>query len=131
MTTTTPPDQTYLVILGAAVTQASHNARILAEHGDQQLGRPWTAHPGLRVWNGNIMRIGHHDKDAFVAEANTVLPSHMYVDMAHHEHAHLTPLYPPTGYPRGNTDWNQWVYCAADTDGAVPLTIAITQTRSD
>ena len=127
----TAVDQTYLVILGASTTQASRNARVLAQHGDNQLGSPWPAHPGLRVWNGNIMRIGHHDKDAFVTEVNTVLPSHMYVDMAHHEHAHLTPLYPPPGYPRRDLDWNQWVYCAANADGAVPLTIAITQTRGD
>lgn len=122
-------DQTYLVILGAGVLQASHNARVLATHGDKQLGRPWSAHPGLRIWNGNLIRIGHHDQAAFVAEANGLLPSHMHVDMAHHEHAHLTPPYPPPGHPCGNTDWNQWVYCAATADGAVPLTIAITQTR--
>ncbi|MFJ3283341.1 hypothetical protein [Streptomyces halstedii] len=115
MSTATRPDQTYLVILGAAALQASHNARILAEHGDNQLGRPWNAHPGLRIWNGNLIRIGHHDKDTFVTQANTALPNHMYADMAHHEHAHLTGT--------------QWVYCPPNADGAVPLTITITQTR--
>ncbi|MFI6653245.1 hypothetical protein ACIBI8_37355 [Streptomyces sp. NPDC050529] len=112
----TAVDQTYLVILGAGALQASQNARVLAEHGDTQLGRPWSAHPGLRVWNGNLTRLGHHDPDAFVAEANALLPSHMYVDHAHHWHAHL--------------DNGTWTRCPATTDGAVPLTIAITQTRN-
>ncbi|WP_331731866.1 hypothetical protein OG298_45305 (plasmid) [Streptomyces sp. NBC_01005] len=111
----TTHDQTYIAILGAGVLQASHNARILAEHGDTQLGRPWSAHPGLRVWDGNLTRLGHHDPAAFVAEVNALLPSHMYVDHAHHWHAHLND--------------GQWVRCPADADGAVPLTIAITQTR--
>ncbi|MYR75119.1 MULTISPECIES: hypothetical protein [unclassified Streptomyces] len=115
MSTDTRPDQMYLVILGAAATQASINARVLAEHGDNQLGRPWTAHPGLRIWNGNLIRLGHHNPTAFLTQANNALPTHMYVDHAHHEHAHLTGT--------------QWVYCAANADGAVPLTIAITQTR--
>ncbi|MEU8101689.1 hypothetical protein [Streptomyces rubiginosohelvolus] len=124
-------DQTYIDALGADLAQQNLNALVLAQNGNNQLGQPWTDHPGLRVWNGNIMRIGHHDKDAFVAEVNTVLPSHMYVDMAHHEHAHLTPLYPPLGHPRSDTDWNQWVHCAPNADGAIPLTIAITQTCDD
>ncbi|MFB7312913.1 hypothetical protein, partial [Streptomyces sp. NPDC056192] len=115
-------DQTYLVILGASTAQASHNARILAEHGDHQLGRPWSAHPGLRVWNGNLCRLGHHDQAAFVDEVNDLLPSHMYVDMAHHEHAHLTPN-------RDDAFAPQRVHCPPTADGAVPLTIAITQTR--
>ncbi|MFF2731848.1 hypothetical protein ACFVS9_28555 [Streptomyces sp. NPDC058008] len=110
-------DQTYLVILGAAVIQASENARVLAQHGDNQLGRPWTAHPGLRNWDGNLTRIGHHNPDAFVAEANSLLPDHMYVDRAHHWHAHLNN--------------GQWTRCAPNADGAIPLTIAITQTRGD
>ncbi|MFE7111711.1 hypothetical protein ACFU98_29810 [Streptomyces sp. NPDC057575] len=125
----TTVDQTYLVILGASVHQASQNARVLAQYGDNQLGRPHPGHPGYRIWNGNLCRIGHHEKDAFVLEVNAILPGHMFVDMAHHEHVHLTPLYPPPGYPRGDKNWNQWVHCAADADGAIPITLAVTQVR--
>jgi len=39
----------------------------------------------------------------------------MYVDMAHHEHVHIDP------------DIHQWVFCAKDAAGAVPITIAVTQ----
>ncbi|PVC80556.1 hypothetical protein DBP19_36070 [Streptomyces sp. CS090A] len=124
-------NQTYIEALGADLAQQNLNALVLAQNGDNQLGRPWAKHPGWRIWNGNLMRIGHHDRDAFVLEANAILPGRMYVDMAHHEHAHLAPLYPPPSYPRDDTDWNQWVHCHAAADGAIPLTIAITQTRDD
>jgi hypothetical protein len=117
VTTATRPDQTYLVILGAATAQASQNARVLAQYGDNQLGRPYPALNGYRNWNGNLIRHGHHDRAAFVRAVNTVLPSHMYVDRAHHWHARLND--------------GQWIRCPANTDGAVPLTIAITQTRGD
>ena len=134
MSTTTRPDQTYLVILSAAAAQeqaqVNHNARILAEHGTNQLGRPWTKHPGWRIWNGNLCKIGHHDRDTFIQEANAILPTSMYVDLAHHSHAHLTPPY-SAGYPRDDVDWNHWVNCAATDNGAVPITFAVTQTRGD
>lgn len=110
-------DQTYLVILGAAATQANENARVLATHGDNQLGRPWPNHPGLRNWDGNLIRLGHHNPAQFVTEATNALPDNWFVDRAHHWHAHL------------NDD--HWTRCPAHTDGAVPLTIAITQTRGD
>jgi hypothetical protein len=123
VTTATRPDQTYLVILSAAEAQeqarVNHNARILAEHGTHQLGRPHPKNPDYRIWNGNLTRIGHHDPTTFVHGVNQLLPSHMYVDMAHHEHAHLADAS------------TQWIYCRATADGAVPLTIAITQTRGD
>lgn len=129
MTTATDPDQTYLVILGAATTQASINARILAQYGDNQLGRPYPALNDYRNWNGNLIRHGHHNQAAFVQAVNTVLPSHMFVDMAHHEYARLEHLTPPPGYD-DDPNTLDWVYCPAHADGAVPLTIAITQTRN-
>ncbi|MEU9849305.1 hypothetical protein [Streptomyces sp. NPDC047985] len=123
---TAHPDQTYIAILGAALAQANINALILAENGTNQLGRPHPNHPGYRIWNGNLCRVGHHDQDTFVLEVNAILPGRMYVDMAHHEHAHLTR--PAPGHRSSTTD-TQWVYCRPDADGAVPITIAITQTR--
>lgn len=111
-------DQTYIAILGASLAQQNINALVLAENGDNQLGRPHPDHPGYRIWNGNLIRIGHHNKDAFGLEVNAILPGHMHVDMAHHRHAHL------------NTD-DTWVRCTRQADGAVPLTIAITQTRQE
>ncbi|MER5277733.1 hypothetical protein ABT025_18515 [Streptomyces sp. NPDC002809] len=110
----TATDQTYLVVLGAGVLQASHNARILAQHGDNQLGRPWSARPGLRIWNGNLTRIGHHDQAAFATEANTLLPAHMSVEIADHRHARLD-------------DHGTWTRCpaTATADGAVPITVAL------
>ncbi|MFG3244154.1 hypothetical protein [Streptomyces sp. NPDC048157] len=112
----THPDQTYIVIPGAALAQANINALVLAENGTNQLGRPHPRHPGYRIWNGNLCRIGHHDHGPFVLEVNAILPGRMYADMAHHCHAHLNPA-------------GEWARCTADADGAVPITLAITQTR--
>ena len=129
MTTPLHPDQTYLVILGAAEahnqTRIHHNARILAEHGNNQLGRPHPHNPDYRIWNGNLIRHGHHNQADFITTVNQLLPGHMYIDMAHHEHAHLTPGQPTDTNPTGP----QWVYCHPGDDGAVPLTIGITQVR--
>ncbi|TXS68892.1 hypothetical protein [Streptomyces sp. sk2.1] len=111
---TTTPDQTYLVILGAALAQANLNALVLAENGPNQLGRPHPGHPGYRIWNGNLCRIGHHDHDPFVLEVNAILPGRMYADMAHHRHARLT-------------NDGTWTRCTATADGAIPITLAITQ----
>ncbi|MFE4915884.1 hypothetical protein ACFRCX_30745 [Streptomyces sp. NPDC056652] len=108
-------DQTYIAILGAALAKANLNALVLAENGTNQLGRPHPHHPGYRIWNGNLCRVGHHDHGPFVLEVNAILPDLMYTDMAHHRHTHL--------------DQGTWVYCTADADGAIPITIAITQTR--
>ncbi|WP_097865857.1 hypothetical protein [Streptomyces sp. rh34] len=108
-------DQTYIAILGAALAQMNRNALVLAENGNNQLGRPHPSHPGWRIWNGNLCQIGHHQPTPFVLEANAILPGRMYADRAHHWHAHLNN--------------NQWTPCAPTADGAVPLTITITQTR--
>lgn len=110
-------DQTYIAILGAALAQQNTNALILAENGDNQLGRPHPHHPGWRIWNGNLIRVGHHNPRAFALEADAILPGRMYADRAHHWHAHLTN--------------STWTTCPPHADGAVPLTIAITQIRDD
>lgn len=110
-------DQTYIAILGAALAQQNLNALVLAENGDNQLGRPHPNHPGWRIWNGNLTRIGHHDPKSFAMEADAILPGRMFADHAHHWHAHLAA--------------GTWTTCAPHTDGAIPITIAITQTRDD
>ena len=107
----------YVAALAAALHQANVNAINTAQTGDNQLGRAVTKHPGLRVWNGDLLRIGHLPKTPFAVECNVLLPDGKYVEMAHHEHVHIDPTL------------RQWVFCAKDADGAVPITIAVTQTR--
>jgi hypothetical protein len=109
----------YAAALAAALHQANINALIAAENGENQLGAAVKAHPGLRVWNGDLLRIGHLPKTPFAVECNVLLPDYKYVEMAHHEHVHIDP------------DIHQWVFCASDADGAVPITIAVTQTHDD
>jgi hypothetical protein len=107
----------YIAALAAALHQANVNALVAAENGNNQLGIPVPHHPGLRVWNGDLLRVGHHDEDTHCLEVNALLPDGKYVDMAHHKHVHINP------------DLRQWVFCAKDADGSVPITIAVTQTR--
>ncbi|WP_399553884.1 hypothetical protein OG473_39480 (plasmid) [Streptomyces anulatus] len=109
--------QTYIEALGAALAQRNLNALVLAQNGDNQLGQPHPNHPGWRIWNGNLCQIGHHNPTAFALEADAILPGRMYADRAHHWHAHLTN--------------GTWTTCAPHADGAVPLTIAITQTHQE
>jgi len=107
----------------AALTTAQNGNNQLpltaAQNGDNQLGAAITAHPGLRTWNGDLLRIGHLPKTPFAVECNVLLPDGKHVELAHHEHVHIDP------------DIKQWVFCRADADGAVPITIAVTQTRVD
>jgi hypothetical protein len=107
----------YVAALAAALMEANTAALYTAEHGDNQLGHPVQAHPGLRIWNSDLLRLGHLPKTPFAVEANLLLRNDLYVDVAHHEHVHIDP------------DLDQWVFCRADADGAVPITIAVTQTR--
>lgn len=107
----------YVAALAAALHQTNVDALVAAENGDNQLGVPVRKHPGLRAWNGDLLRIGHLPKTPFAVECNVLLPDGKYVDLAHHEHVHIDP------------DIHQWVFCAATADGAVPITIAVTQTR--
>jgi hypothetical protein len=127
----------YIAALAAALHQANINALVAAENGDNQLGRPVTDHPGLRIWNGNLISVGHIAPDPFIQQANKFLSAafvfhstHLYVDAAHHEHVRHEHLTPPAGYRDDPTEL-QWVHCAADADGAVPITIAVTQTHDD
>jgi hypothetical protein len=112
---TTAADQTYLAIHGAAATQQNANARVLAEHGTNQLGQPHPANPDYRIWDGNLTRIGHHHPRAFLNAVGALLPDHMHVDRAHHRYAHLHN--------------GVWTRCHPDDPGAVPITYAVTQTR--
>ncbi|WP_331764789.1 hypothetical protein [Streptomyces sp. NBC_01238] len=112
----THPDQTYIAILGAALAQANINALILAENGNNQLGAPLRDHPGIRNWDGNLTRVGHHDKNAFALEADAILPAHISVDIADHRYARLD-------------DQDTWTRCPADADGAVPITVALAKIR--
>jgi hypothetical protein len=109
----------YVAALAAALHQANIDALNAAQNGDNQLGVAVTKHPGLRVWNGDLLRVGHLPKTPFAVECNLLLPDGKYVDLAHHEHVHIDP------------DIHQWVFCSATADGAVPITIAVTQTRPD
>jgi hypothetical protein len=122
----------YTAALAAALHQANVDALRAAENGNNQLGMAVTKHPGLRLWNGNFVRVGHHPLTPFAVEINPVIPEQLgwYVDKASHEHVHLEHLAPPPGYPDDPTVLT-WVHCAADADGAVPITIAVTQTRPD
>jgi len=105
----------YVAALAASLHHANVDAINAAQNGDNQLGAAVKKHPGLRVWNGDCLRVGHLPKTPFAVEANALLPDGMYVDMAHHEHVHIDP------------DIHQWVFCAKDAAGAVPITIAVTQ----
>jgi hypothetical protein len=126
---TTPHNQTYIEgLVTDLVVRTDANALVLAENGDNQLGRRHPHHAGYRIWNGNLCRVGHHNKDTFVLEANAILPGYMFVDRAHHEHAHLEHIALPPGYDDDPSNL-EWVYCAANANGAVPVTVAITQTR--
>ena len=120
----------YIAALAAALHQANIDALTAAQNGDNQLGAPLRHHPGFRAWNGDLLQIGHIPLTPFAIECNLLLPNHKYVDQAHHEHVRLTDMPPPAGYTRdGHRDWRQWAFCRPDADGAVPITIAVTQTH--
>ncbi|MEU0837146.1 hypothetical protein [Streptomyces sp. NPDC005969] len=105
-------DQTYIAILGAALAQANLNALVLAENGDNQLGYPYPGHPGYRNWDGNLISVGHHNKNTFALEVDAILPAHMSVALADHRYARLD-------------DQGTWTRCPAGADGAVPITVAL------
>ncbi|MFF2411808.1 hypothetical protein [Streptomyces sp. NPDC058092] len=106
-------DQTYLEgLVTDLVVRTDANALVLAENGDNQLGRPYPGHTGYRIWNGNLTTVGHRDKTTFALEADAILPAHLTVDIADHRHARLD-------------DEGTWTRCPADADGAVPVTVAL------
>lgn len=122
----------YIAALAAALTQANADALIAAENGDNQLGRPVQQHPGLRIWNGDLLRVGHHPLTPFAVEVNAIVPDSMnrHVDKAFHEHVHLQHLTPPPGYD-DDPAVLQWVFCAPDADGAIPITIGLFEPTDD
>ncbi|MFB7312914.1 hypothetical protein [Streptomyces sp. NPDC056192] len=87
-------------------------ALVLAENGNNQLGRPYPGHPGYRIWDGYLISVGHHDKDKFALEADAILCAHLSVEVADHRYAHLD-------------NQGTWTRCPADTAGAVPITVAL------
>ncbi|MEU5660147.1 hypothetical protein ABZ802_31690 [Streptomyces sp. NPDC047737] len=110
-------DQTYLVILGAGATQASHNARILAQHGINQLGQPHPHNADLRIWDGNLTTLGHQNPHSVTVAANAVLPPNMRVAAVYHWHARLTD--------------GTWTRCTPNADGATPITVTLAHTRQE
>jgi hypothetical protein len=118
----------YIAALAASLHQANVDALVAAENGHNQLGHPVPKHPGLRIWNGQPLRVGHHPKTQFAVEVNAIVPTSMnrHVDKAFHEHVHLEHLTPPPGYP-DDPSVLQWAFCAPDADGAVPITIGVFQ----
>lgn len=120
----------YIAALAAALHQAGMDALRAAENGDNQLGVALARHPGLRIWNGRFVRVGHLPKTPFAVEVNAIIQNGWAVDTAFHEHVRLEHLAPPHGYADDPTNL-QWVYCAADADGAVPITVAIPEPTYD
>lgn len=113
-------DPSYIAGLAAQLAHIDPAEITAAQTGDNQLGRPWPRHPGLRLWHGPL-RIGHVDQTLFVLEVNALLPDGRHVTAAFHHWVHREHLTPPPGYDDDPTDL-QWVYCAADVPGAVPIT---------
>ncbi|MFB7222401.1 hypothetical protein [Streptomyces sp. NPDC056227] len=109
---TDSPLDTYVSELAATLGRSNVTALVLAENGDNQLGRPYRGHPGFRVWDGNLTAVGHHPLGAFALEADAILPNHVTVEVADHRYAHLD-------------DQGTWTRCPANADGAVPITVAL------
>ncbi|MEV6165763.1 hypothetical protein AB0L71_28390 [Streptomyces sp. NPDC052052] len=110
-------DQTYIAILSGQLARTNRNALVLAENGTNQLGRPYPEHPGYRIWNGNLCRVGHHDHDPFVLEADAILPGHVSVAHAEHRYARLD-------------DQGNWTRCPEGIEGAIPITVALAKIHS-
>jgi hypothetical protein len=109
----TPHDQTYIEgLVTDLVVRTDANALVLAENGNNQLGRPYPGHTGFRVWDGNLTSVGHRHLGTFALEADAILPNHVTVTNAEHRYAHLD-------------DQGTWTRCHADDDGAVPITVAL------
>jgi hypothetical protein len=68
----------------------------------------------------------------FAIEVNAIIPDSMnrHVDKTFHEHVHLEHLAPPPGYD-DDPAVLQWVFCAPDAPGAVPITIGVFQTTDE
>ncbi|MFC8339346.1 hypothetical protein ACFUJX_20360 [Streptomyces rubiginosohelvolus] len=110
-------DQTYIDALGADLAQQNLNALVLAQNGNNQLGQPHPNNPELRIWNGNILAIGHQNPDRITTAANNALPTHMRVAATYHWHAALTN--------------GTWTRCTPTADNAIPITVTLAVTRDD
>ncbi|MDX5526133.1 hypothetical protein PV677_36295 [Streptomyces sp. DE06-01C] len=110
-------DQTYIEALGADLAQQNLNALVLAQNGNHQLGQPHPKNPELRIWDGNVLAIGHQDPRRITTAANTVLPARMRVAATYHWHARLTN--------------GTWTRCTPNADNAVPITVTLATTRDD
>lgn len=113
----TIPDQTYIEALGADLAQQNLNALVLAQNGNNQLGQPHPKNPELRIWNGNLLAIGHQDLRRITTAANNVLPAHMRVAAAYHWHARLID--------------GTWTRCTPNADGATPITVTLAEARQE
>jgi hypothetical protein len=111
MTPDSPLDA-YISDLAATLARSNITALVLAQHGTNQLGRPYPRHPGFRIWDGNLTTIGHRPLNTYALEADAILPAHVAVEVAEHRYAHLN-------------DHGTWTRCHADADGAIPITVAL------
>ncbi|WP_392838676.1 hypothetical protein [Streptomyces sp. LN500] len=104
----------YVSQLAATLARSNVTALVLAENGNNQLGRSYAdhGHPGYRIWDGNLTAVGHHPLGAFALEADAILANHVTVEVAVHRYAHLD-------------DQGTWTRCHADDEGAVPITVAL------
>lgn len=111
MTPDSPLDA-YVSDLAATLARSNITALVLAQNGDNQLGRPYPGHTGFRIWDGNLTTVGHHPLNTYALEADAILPNHVTVTNAEHRHARLN-------------HHGTWTRCTADDEGAVPITIAL------
>ncbi|MFE1451932.1 hypothetical protein [Streptomyces olivaceoviridis] len=125
----TDHDHHYIADLAAQLANVDANEINAAQAGDNQLGHPIPKHPGLRTWHGPL-RIGHIDQNLFVLEVNALLPDDRHVTAAFHHWVRREHLTPPPGYDDDPTDL-QWVYCAADAPGAIPITNCVIEVHDD
>jgi len=125
----TDHDPAYVADLAAQLAEANPDEINAAQEGDNQLGHAIPGHPGLRTWHGPL-RIGHVDKNLFVLELNALLRDGRHVTEAFHHWVHRTHLTPPPGYDDDLTVL-QWVYCAPDAPGAIPITNCVIEVADD
>ncbi|CAK7288604.1 hypothetical protein [Streptomyces misionensis] len=122
----TDHDPAYIADLAAQLANVDTEEIHAAHSGNNQLGHAIPGHPGLRTWNGPL-RLGHLDKNLFALEINALLPDGRHVTKAFHHWVHREHLAPPPGYDDDPTVL-QWVYCAADAPGAIPITNCVIET---
>jgi hypothetical protein len=90
--------------------------------GPKQLGKLLNAEHGVRVWNGQLLLIGHHDLDQTADLLHRLFPHTPLHPTGWHHHVHLVELLPPATDQIQYIDWRGWIYCAIGDPGAVPIT---------